>query len=414
MFAIVHCPEFYIQCERLFRPDLNGQALVIISNNPDNVSRIIASSKEAQSLGLVEGLQGEELEFLSNNTIRITSPNYELYADLSARFIKSLALLAPEVSACANDEALLCLQGLEAQQNYQAFGERIRHKLKLWVGISATIGIAPTKTLAKLATNAAQSFDEYQGVIDLSNRENRQAVLERIPVSDITGIGKKAVIKLSGINIHTALELSRAPKAQVRLRSSVVIEQIALELSGLVCECTNVDVDRVVPAVPDQAQANTYAEIKQALNSQIIKAVERLDKLASCCNTVTIGLTTTSITPEDPLFQSALTANLAKPANSSAALSQLATQLLESLWREGHRYHSLRLSLAELSSTEANQFGLFSNRTTHSKPYKQEEPLNTINFETLLCAENSKQWHDRRSLLSPSFTTKWGDILRVS
>ena len=421
MFAVVYCPDFFIQCERLFRPELLGKILVIASSDGDGGSRLIASSDEAQALGLVPGTHGTELAKIfaaisTHHSFEVCSPNFELYADLSERLRKSLALLAPSVTMHANDDVYLNLEGLNLASNLSSYGKMLRSTLMQWLGISAFIGIGPTKALAKLASNAALQFNEFQAVVDLSLVPARHALLQRIAVSNIVGISQTAAAKLSEINIQTALELSQAPKAQVRRRCSVVIERIALELSGLACQeiSLKANTQRVVAPLRDQADARSFIETKRVLRAQVARAIEQLNSLANSCETVTVALTTAPLDKQYSPFETALTLDLVKPTSSIGAIGQLASQMLESLWHEQTQFRSLRLSLEGLSPNESDQVGLFVSSTKQSKPFLKEEPPTIIKLETALCTESAKLWRDKRSLLSPSFTTKWGDIPRVS
>lgn len=431
MFAVIHCPEFYIQCERLFRPDLRSQAFVIASNDGRGGLRIIASSVEAQTLALTAGLQGAELtDILSSlagvKEVKICSPNYELYGDISERFIKSLALLTPKVTPCDINEASLDLRGLKldtldpqhpgAISSVHCFGKKIRCTLNQWTGISAFVGIAPTKTLAKLASHAAQKFDHYEGVADLSSRHKQHRIFDQIPVSEIYGVSAKAARKLSAINIHTALELSTAPKAQIRRASSVVIERIAIELSGLRCRESNTNITKqnVVSNTQEHIDAQTFVSIKQALIDQVTQASRQLNRLDNTCTTVSVSLTTAPLSQRAAKIQNGLTLDLAKPSDSAATIQKLATQLLESLWHKNAEYYSIRLNLDGLNQKGRPQFSLFSDSINPSLELNRPGPQETIRFETYLSQASDRPWQDKRSLLSPSFTTKWADIPRVS
>jgi len=429
MFALIYCPNFFIQCERIFRPELSRHALVIASSDDNGTSRIITSSPQAQNLGLVRGLSGDQFDQAisktsNNKTIRLISPNYELYSDLSARFLKSLSLLAPTVSAYASDEAFINLNDLEQQEDFYRYACELRKKLKQWLGLSVFIGIAPTRALAKLAANAAQTVKEprqrirrTQGIVDISELGKRHKLLAQVTVSDITGVSKKVANQLSEINVHTALELSKAPKHQVRRRSSVVIERIALELSGLSCKELELNVDaRNSPlASTSRAEVHTYNQAKRALKAQVSSAEEQLNSLKCSCEKVIISLAIQPLNQDNTPFQASLSSDLVKASNSSNAIRQLATQLLESLWRESHQYCALTLSLEGLRQNTGDQFGLFSSPIENDREY---EPPKSINIKTLFNPEpnsgSTVVWRDKKSWSSPSFTSNWGDIPRVS
>lgn len=453
MFGVVYCADFYIQCERLFRPELAGRGLLITSSGRIGDGPIIASSNEARQLGLTPGLSGDQLvelfsQITSKQTITVCSPNYELYADLSSRLMKSLELLAPKVSAYANDEAVLALdnlkllkhevceansansadsadykvlQGYACEPNtphnspYHQYALNLKKTLKQWLGISVSIGIANTKTLAKLACDTAQTNDEYNSVIDLSTVSQRALILNRIAVADIAGISKKVANRLSQINIHTAQDLSQAPKSQVRRHSSTIAERIAIELSGLPCKTHQQSLtEDSIFILSKHIDAECFKQIKRELNSQVVSAVERLHSLSSNCQTVSVTLAISRLDKQDPTFENCLSGELAKPSDSAAAIRKLAMQLLDSVWRDGYRFHSLKFSLSSLSLSDGDQIGLFSTDDNSAALNSRETGPKSISFETVLLNQTSDTGQPKRSFLSHSFTTKWGDIARVS
>lgn len=447
MFGIVYCADFYIQCERLFRPELVGRGLLITSSGIIDDGPIIASSREACELGLTPGLSGDQLielfsQITAEQTITVCSPNYELYADLSSRLMRSLELLAPNVSAYANDEAVLALDGLKLLDHkvcednpaeykvvpsdacepnvphnspYHQYALHLKDTLKQWLGISVFIGIATTKTLAKLACDTAQTSDEYNSVIDLSTVSQRTLILNRIAVVDIDGISKKVANRLSQINIHTAQDLSQAPKSQVRRHSSTITERIAIELSGLPCKTHQQSLtEDSVFTLSKHIDAECFKQIKRELNSQVVSAVEQLHSLSNNCQTVSITLTISRLDKQDPAFENCLSGELTKPSDSVTAIRKLAMQLLDSVWRDGYRYQTLKLSLAGLSLSDGDQIGLFSADDNSAALNSCKNGPKSISFETVLLGQTSDLSHPKRSFLTHSFTTKWGDIARVS
>jgi DNA polymerase V len=447
MFGVVYCADFYIQCERLFKPELIGQCLVITANGEIGNAPVIASSKEARDLGIKPGLVGDQLSELfttltTHHTITVCSPNYELYADLSSRLIKSLELLAPKVSAEACNEVVLALAGLKLSEPevsktkiqkqlasgrpnhldpevnrsspHRRYAIRLRDTLKQWLGLSVFVGIATTRTLAKLACDAAEMHSQYSDVIDLSPVSERVAVLKRIAVADINGVSKKVANRLSLINIHTALDLSQAPKNQVRRHSSMITERIAIELSGLPCKPLQQNrVEGSIFTTNTQVEAECLKQVKRVLDNQVVTAIEELEKLNKNCKTVTLVLAISPLNMQHPAFENSLSSELKKPMASAVAVRKLAIQLLESLWRSDYQYQSLSLSLGCLSDERGDQISLFSSLNNHSEVASKEASHEQISVITLLSIKNKNIRRLKRSSLSPSFTTKWGDIARV-
>jgi len=305
MFVVIHCPEFYIQCERIFRPELNGQAVIVVSEYSN--ARVIASSIEAQDLGLFPGQHGDQLKealatLATSHTVTTCRPNHELYADLSSRFIKSVELLAPKVSSCANDEVLLELNSPEASSNLASYTHKLANTLEQWLGISVLIGIAATPTLAKLACYSPIFLKQHQikqhcRVVDLSDPIKRNDLLEKTLVEDINGISKKVANKLSEIQVHTALELSKTPTSQIKHLNSVIIERIAIELAGLPCQklSANIQKQKNNSVFSNSLELHTLGQAKNILKKQIANAAEQLKSTNSSCQKVTISLSTTPI-----------------------------------------------------------------------------------------------------------------------
>ena len=419
MFAVVHCPNFFVQCEQLF--SLSNKAVVVATNDGLDEQKIIASSTKAQELGFKPGLTNEELAdahyaLPSNTDLKLCSPNYEFYADVSERFIKSIELLAPSTSVYSYDEVYIDLQNtnspyLTNNQSFKEYAHNIQQLIKQWLGISSVIGLAPTRTLAKLACNAALWCDEYNGVVVIEQLGESHSILERISINDIDGISKKEASKLSELNIRNALELSLAPKHQVRRRCSVIIERIALELAGQPCNGAGVGVNaRPNITLGQQTAANTLTETKRALSRQL-KAITQTLGSSTLYKSITVALAASPLTPANPLRQNQLTSLLPNTSNSTTKLEKLTSQILDSLWDERQNYHSLSVELEYLNAAIDSQCTLFfSNDSMLSNDSRK---LTSGRFEVLLKPKNSTNTLARRPLRSPSYTTNWADILRV-
>ncbi len=269
MFAHIYCPDFLVQCERLFQPELRSQSVIIyesIMHHGREHVRLLACSSQARELGFEKNLGSEQLNQLleqfsidqNPQTLIQLQPNRELYADMSERLFSAVELLAPSVSAISSDEACIELtqykhltsltrNGVKPpEEQLQNFAIKLRHSVKQWLGLEIFVGIGPTKTLAYLACKAAEialdhephstnasKFSENRGTAVLSNSGFDQSLLAKFPTSRIRGISSKALSRLSALGIHTALELSQASSQLIGKRCSVLVEHIAVELSGL-------------------------------------------------------------------------------------------------------------------------------------------------------------------------------------
>ncbi|MGB0504300.1 MAG: Y-family DNA polymerase, partial [Thalassolituus sp.] len=201
VFALVDCNNFYASCERLFRPDLQGQPIVVLSNND---GCIVARSAEAKALNINMAVPVHKIEgLLRQQGVHIFSSNYALYGDLSNRVMHTLEALAPFTEVYSIDEAFMDLTGVNHVQNLTDFGHTIRNTVQQHVGISVSVGIAPSKTLAKLANHAAKKYPATHGVVDLTETQRQHKLLRLIPVGEVWGIGRKLRGHLNTLGIHT-------------------------------------------------------------------------------------------------------------------------------------------------------------------------------------------------------------------
>jgi DNA polymerase V len=232
MFALVDCNHFYAACEQLFRPDLRDRAVVVLSNNDGCV---VARSPQAKALGIAMGVPAFQIRsLLRQHRVAVFSSNYALYADLSARVMQTLEGLAPQVEVYSIDEAFLDLHGLR-HRDLEAFGHEVRETVQQWTGIRTCVGIAPTKTLSKLANALAKGDPGTGGVVMLSDVRQPIPVFSRLPVSEVWGVGRRLEARLQALGIHTVAQLAQADPGWIRQRFSVVLERTVRELRGEAC-----------------------------------------------------------------------------------------------------------------------------------------------------------------------------------
>lgn len=233
MFALVDVNSFYASCETVFRPDLRGKPVLVLSNNDGCV---IARSAEAKKLQVPMGAPYFKLkdEFRKHG-VHIFSSNYALYADMSNRVMTTLEGMAPAVEIYSFDEAFMNLDGMSRIEPLEEFGRRVRARIKQETHLSVGVGIAPTKTLAKLANHAAKKWSKTGGVLDLSNIEHQKKLMALVPVEDVWGVGRRISKKLNDMGINTAKDLSKQSTYIIRKHFNLVLERTVLELRGEQC-----------------------------------------------------------------------------------------------------------------------------------------------------------------------------------
>src|SRR5262245_58291951 len=219
LFALIDCNNFYVSCERVFQPALQGKPVVVLSNNDGCV---IARSEEAKALGIPMGLPAFQLTpLLQEHPVEVFSSNYALYGDMSARVMTTLAQWTPDVEIYSIDEAFLQLTTL-APEGLPAYGQTMRTTIQQWTGIPVSIGIGATKTLAKLANRLAKRTPEARGVVTLTSPLEVEATLARTPIEDIWGIGPGYTRRLKAQDIRTALQLRNVHDQWIRQQVGIV------------------------------------------------------------------------------------------------------------------------------------------------------------------------------------------------
>src|SRR5690554_6844296 len=419
IFALVDCNNFYASCERLFRPDLAGKPVLVLSNNDGCV---VARSAETKALGIKMGVPVFQIkDLIRQHNIQVFSSNYPLYADLSSRVMRTLETLAPRVEVYSIDEAFLDLTGIESVCGLEDFGRQVKSTVEQWTGISVCIGIAPTKTLAKLANHAAKKYPATGGVVDLTSKERQQKLLAITPVGDIWGVGKKLKQKLESVGVHTALDLAQSSPTGIRKQFSVVLERTLYDLNGV--RCIGLD-----DSAPNQQRTRSrrscgkavtrLEEMRQAIARYAARGGEELRAENQQANTLTVFIQTNRFNRGRGSYSNSATGQLAMPSNDSRALTTLAMQLLKSIWRDGYRYNKGGVMLAEFYDNNSFQAGLFDDTEQNATSQKLMTAVDNINNSGLGKVFLARQgmnniWSMRREYLSPAYTTQWSDLPKV-
>lgn len=277
MFALVDVNSFYTSCETVFRPDLQGKPVVVVSNND---GCIISRSAEAKALGIKMGAPWFRIKHdLRRQGVTVFSSNYALYADLSHRVMATLEEMAPAIEVYSIDEAFVDLSGIANLMPLESFGRQMRERVKKITGLTVGVGIAPTKTLAKVANYAAKKWSQTGGVVDLSQRERQRKLLPRVPVEEVWGVGRRIAKRLRLMGIETAQQLADCSTWVIRKEFNVVMERTVRELRGESC----LEVDELIPTKQQIICSRSfghritqYADMHQAVCAYAERAAEKL------------------------------------------------------------------------------------------------------------------------------------------
>ncbi|WP_410204598.1 translesion error-prone DNA polymerase V subunit UmuC [Vibrio parahaemolyticus] len=419
VFALVDCNNFYASCEKLFRPDLKDTPVVVLSNNDGCV---VARSREAKLLGIKMGVPVFQIKAeMQRHGILAFSSNYALYADLSSRVMRTLEEMAPRVEVYSIDEAFLDLTGIESVLSLVEFGQQVRERIGHWIGITVCVGIAPTKTLAKLANHAAKKYPATQGVVDLTNPDRQRRLLALVPVDDVWGVGKRLSKRLNALGIITALDLANASPRAIRDQFSVVLERTVRELNGESC----IELEEIPPTKKQivcsrsfGAKVTQFELLRQAVCEYATRATEKLRKEQQQAKVMTVFIRTSPFKDNEPQYSNSASGELLIPSCDTRDFIELANHLLKRIWKDGFRYAKAGVMLSDFYDPGMFQPGLFDDVSTRSNSQQLMSVLDTINQsgagKVFFAGQGTKKdWSMKREHLSPAYTTRWDQLPRV-
>ena len=419
VFALVDCNNFYASCEKLFRPDLKDTPVVVLSNNDGCV---VARSREAKLLGIKMGVPVFQIKAeMQRHGILAFSSNYALYADLSSRVMRTLEEMAPRVEVYSIDEAFLDLTGIESVLSLVEFGQQVRERIGHWIGITVCVGIAPTKTLAKLANHAAKKYPATQGVVDLTNPDRQRRLLALVPVDDVWGVGKRLSKRLNALGITTALDLANASPRAIRDQFSVVLERTVRELNGESC----IELEEIPPTKKQIVCSRSFGVkvtqfelLREAVCEYATRATEKLRKEQQQAKVLTVFIRTSPFKDNEPQYSNSASGELLIPSCDTRDFIELANHLLKRIWKDGFRYAKAGVMLSDFYDPGMFQPGLFDDISTRSNSQQLMSVLDTINQsgagKVFFAGQGTKKdWSMKREHLSPAYTTRWDQLPRV-
>ncbi|HBL4692665.1 Y-family DNA polymerase [Citrobacter sedlakii] len=421
MFALVDVNSFYASCETVFRPDLKGRPVVVLSNNDGCV---IARSAEAKAAGIAMG----EPYFKLKDQIRRAgvvcfSSNYELYADMSQRVMTTLEELAPRVEIYSIDEAFCDLTGVRNCRVLEDFGRELQEAVYRNTRLAVGVGIGQTKTLAKLANHAAKKWlRQTGGVVDLSNFDRQRKLMAALPVDETWGVGRRIAKKLESMGIKTVLDLADTDIRFIRKHFSVVLERTVRELRGESClgleEFASAK-QEIVCSRSFGDRVTDYEQMRQAICSYAARAAEKLRGEHQYCRFISVFVKTSPFALNEPYYGNSASVKLLTPTQDSRDIIGAATRCLDVIWKDGHRYQKAGVMLGDFFSQGVAQLNLFDDNAPRAGSEKLMEVLDHLNAKdgkgTLYFAGQGiqQQWQMKREKLSPRYTTRYSDLLRV-
>ncbi|MDZ7278805.1 translesion error-prone DNA polymerase V subunit UmuC [Pantoea eucrina] len=416
MFALVDVNSFYASCETVFRPDLRGLPVVVLSNNDGCV---IARSAEAKKLGIKMGDPFFKMkDDLRRHRVQVFSSNYALYADMSSRVMTTLEDMAPNVEIYSIDEAFLNLSGMRRLKPLEDYGRDIRERVKSETHLTVGVGIAQTKTMAKLANHAAKKWSQTGGIVDLSNVDRQKKLMALVAVEDVWGVGRRISKKLNAMGIVTAKDLSEQSTYIIRKHFNVVLERTVRELRGEPC----LELEEFAPTkqqiVCSRSFGNRitdYMEMRQAVCAFAERAAEKLRGEKQYCRHVAVFVRTSPHAVGEIFYGNQAMRKLSTPTNDTRDIIRVAMEALDRIWLSGHRYMKAGVMLGDFFSQGVAQLNLFD----EFKPQANSEALmrvvdgiNQSGKGKLWFAGQGiqKAWAMKREMLSPAYTTRYSDL----
>lgn len=419
MIALVDVNSFYASCEQVFRPDLQGRPVVVLSNND---GCIIAASREAKALGIPMWRPAFEcLPRMEAHGVVVFSSNYPLYGDMSRRVMETLATLTPSLEVYSIDEAFV--QVPACATDLTAYGQRLRRRVRQWTGLPVGVGIAPTKTLAKVANRCAKRERErQQQVFAIADERTRREVLESFPVEEVWGIGKRLAARLQHRGVHTAADYTRLPAAWVRQEFGVV----GLRLQRELCGEPQHDLEIEPPPKQMIGTAKSFGQLitdatllREAMAWYVAEVAEKLRRQASLAGHLTLMLQTNPFQKQAPQYHPQTQVRLPVPTSDTLVLTRYAAFALDRIYRPGYAYKKVGVWLTDLTSPAAVQQDFFQ---TDTGPRRAQlmQVIDRVNqrcgkarLRTAAAGFRREQWKLRQERLSPRYTTQMQEILEI-
>jgi len=418
MYALVDCNNFFVSCERVFNSRLEGKPVIVLSNN-DGCA--IARSNEAKALGIKMGANYFEIENLCRqHNVQVFSTNFVLYADMSNRVKGLLAKFCQEIEDYSIDEAFLDFHGFE-MFDLKTYCQNIVKTVTQGTGIPISIGIAPTKTLAKVANRFAKKHAGYKSVCIINTEEKRIKALQKTEIGDVWGIGRKHSKRLVEKNIRTAYDFTQLPQCWVRKHMTVVGERTYKELLGVPC----INIESIAPDKKSIMVSRSfgkiiteYSVIAEALSNYTSMAAAKLRNQHSVCKQLMVFITTNTFRQDLPQYSKSIVVTLPTQTNATNEILKHALQGLESIFLPNYQYKKAGVMLFDISPNTNIQYALF-DKVDREKQKNLMCVLDNINQRygrhslKFAIQGNGESYKIKQERLSPAYTTRLSDLPTV-
>ena len=418
IFGLIDCNNFYVSCERVFRPDLEGVPVIVLSNN-DGCA--VARSLEARALGIKMGDPEFKIrELIKRENVTVFTSNYALYGSLSAKVSATLLSMVPTIENYSIDESFLNL-GEFREREVEPLARELRERVQRWVGIPTCVGIAPTKTLAKVANFIAKKRPQYRGACDLRSSQVRAGLLSTVPVGEVWGIGAASAAKLLKIVVQTAADLAALDPDNARALMTVTWGRTVYELRGISClplELMEPTRKGIAVTRSFGAPVTSWQQMREAIASYATRAAEKMRRYKVAAENIFVFMHTNTFN-NDPFYSNGASARFSETTNDTGEVVALAVRLGERLWRDGFRYSKCGVMITELVPETIRQPALWGelDREKRERAWRAMDKLNaTLGRDTvriLGAGPKDAAWKLRAEHRSPRWTTRWDELPKV-
>ena len=428
MYGIIDCDNCYVSCERVFRPDLKDKPVVVLSNNDGCV---VARSNEAKKMGIKAGTPYFQLaELFPNQKIAVFSSNYELYGELTGRVVEIIKKEAPAYFRYSIDECFVYLDGME-KMDLKAWGEELHKKIKRNVGMPVSIGLAPNKTLAKMASHFAKKYQGYRHCCMIDSDEKRIKALKLYPIDEVWGIGRRYAARLEALGVKTAYDFAEHNQTWVKATfNNIVIERTWRELNGEDC-VPNEEMAKKKSICTSRSFNGMITDLdglRTHVSNYAARCAEKLRQQGTVASIVGVFLNTNAFREDLPQYWNFQEMRLVTPSSSTITIVKAANELLQKLYRQGYHYKKAGVIVMGIGPNSPIQQDLFDiNAEQFEKMKRLDAVIDRINkvngTETIVLGSQQYTQKDgkgkanvfanaiKHDFKSKNPTTRWSDII---
>ena len=428
MYGIVDCDNCYVSSERVFRPDLKDKPVVVLSNNDGCV---VARSNEAKKMGIKAGTPYFQLaELFPNQKIAVFSSNYELYGELTSRVVSIIRKEAPAYFRYSIDECFVYLDGM-THLDLKAWGEELHKRIKQSVGMPVSIGIAPNKTLAKVASHFAKKFQGYRHCCMIDTDEKRIKALKLYPIDEVWGIGRRYAARLEALGVKTAYDLARHDQSWIRVTfNNIVIERTWRELNGEDC-VPNEEMAKKKSICTSRSFNGMITDLdglRTHISNYAARCAEKLRRQGTAASIVGVFLNTNVFREDLPQYWNFQEKRLVTPSDSTITIVKAANEVLQKLYRQGYHYKKAGVIVMGIGPNSPIQQDLFDTNAEQFEKMKRLDAvmdrINKVNgTETIVLGSQQYTRKDgkgkadvfanaiKHDFKSKNPTTRWSDII---